>query len=144
MAHPAPTREDHRAFCRAEGWEEVRSARGGHVGHRLTYELSLPDGRILRTRISHPPGRQTYAARLWSHILREQLAVDEATFWACVRDGVTPARSIARPQPRGIPSDLFHLLTTTARLPVADVQRMTRDEAIAAAQRFWSRQPDET
>jgi hypothetical protein len=46
--------------------------------HHVTYELDLPDGRILRTRISHPPGRTTYGpSSLWAHVPRDQLQVSE-------------------------------------------------------------------
>lgn len=82
MSWPAPTRADHDTFCRTEGWTRVRDATGHTGTQHITDELSLPDGRILRTRISHPPNRTTYGLRMWAHILRDQLCVDEATFWA--------------------------------------------------------------
>lgn len=43
-----------------------------------------PDGRVLRTRVSHPVDRTDYGKSLWSHILRDQLEVSEAQFWECV------------------------------------------------------------
>ena len=92
-SYPAPTFADHAAFCKAEGWSEVRSATGGRVRHHATYELALPDGRVLRTRMSRPPDGRTYGPALWAHILRDQLEVDEGTFWRCVQDGVLPSRT---------------------------------------------------
>src|SRR4051794_37351203 len=84
VSRPQPTRDHHDRFCRIEGWRQVRNARGGTGTHHVTYELDLPDGRILRTRISHPVDRSTYGPAIWNHVLRDQLQVDEATFWACV------------------------------------------------------------
>jgi hypothetical protein len=139
---PAPTRGDHQAFCANEGWELVRNARGKTSGHHaLTYELTLHDGRILRTRISHPPNGSTYGANIWGHILRDQLNVDEETFWACVRNGVKPDRGEPEAPAEALPADLAHLLVTRLQLSSAEVALMTKDEAIARMQEFWS-QPD--
>src|SRR3954469_23640834 len=92
VSWPRPTRQDHEEFCRTEGWRPVRDARGRTGTHHITYEFDLPDGRVLRTRISHPPDRSGYGAAIWSHILRDQLQVSEAEFWRCVRDGTGPDR----------------------------------------------------
>ena len=139
MSWPAPTRADHQVFCETEGWEVVRNARGKASGHHaVTYEFHLRDGTILRTRISHPPDRTNYGANVWSHILRDQLGVDEAGFWACVRDGVKPKRGEAETPPEALPADLVHLLIGRLRLTAAEIAGMTRDEAIARMQKYWS------
>lgn len=141
MNWPAPTRRDHDAFCENEGWELVRDARGRTSGHHArTYELQLHDGRILRTRISHPPDGSTYGANIWSHILRDQLAVDEETFWACARDGVKPDRGQREVSGETLPADLAHLLVTRLRLSGEEIAQMSRSEAIARMQEFWSQQ----
>lgn len=138
MSQPAPTRADHEKFCRIEGWTPVRDAQGRTGTHHATYELALPDGRVLRTRISHPPDRTTYGPGLWSHITRDQLDVDEPTFWACVRNGIPPARG-APPVPIDtLPAELVALLTRRAGLPEREVAAMTRDEAIARLNEYWS------
>src|SRR5258708_780810 len=127
MTWPAPTRRDHQAFCETEGWGIVRNARGKTSGaHAVTYELPLPGGRILRTRISHPPDSSTYGASMWSHILRDQLDVDEETFWACARNGVKPDRGEPETPPRALPADLAHLLVTRLRLSSAEIAQMSR------------------
>lgn len=90
--YPAATREDHDDFCVTEKWQLVRGASGQPVRHHRTYELALWDGQVLRTRISRPVDRSTYAAGMWTHILRTQLAVDAEAFWACVRDKKLPDR----------------------------------------------------
>lgn len=141
MKWPAPTRQHHQSFCENEGWEQVRNARGKTSGHHAaTYEFRLHDGRILRTRISHPPDGSTYGASIWSHILRDQLDVDEETFWACARDGVKPGRG-APPEPEaGIPAEVMHLLINRVGLSGAEITGMTRAEAIARLNRFWTEQ----
>lgn len=134
-----PTRADHQKFCLTEGWSQVRTARGRKGAHHLTYELVLPDGRILRTRISHPPDRSDYGPSLWSHILRDQLAVSDAGFWACVDDGVLPHRG-GTPVPEGepIPLDIVWQLRDRVGLPEHEIARMTRQEAIDRVHRYWT------
>ena len=135
---PAPTRESHEVFCKIEGWQPVRNARSQTGTHHVTYELQLYDGRILRTRISHPVNRETYGESLWSHILRDQLEVDQATFWACVQEGRKPDRGVPESPPEALPADLVHLLLTRVHLSEAEVAHMSRDEAIARMQQYWA------
>lgn len=81
MTHPAASKADHERFCRTEGWDQVRSARGGGVGHHLTYEFTLADGRILRTQISRPVrSSQTYGPSPFAHILADQFDVTAEQF----------------------------------------------------------------
>ncbi len=138
MTWPTPTRKDHEKFCRLEGWRPVRNARGSSGTHHLTFELDLPDGRILRTRVSHPPDRTDYGPSLWGHILRDQLQVDESEFWACVHNGAKPDRGIPEPPPTALPADLVHLLITRVGLPEPEVAAMTKKEAIARLQQHWN------
>lgn len=142
MSHPAPTRADHEAFCKAEGWTLVRDARGRTGTHHLTYELALADGRILRTRISHPPDRTTYGHSIWSHILRDQLGVSTDEFWACVRGGVLPGRSVPQVPERALPADLVWQLVTKWHVPESEVAQMTRDEAVERLTIFWQTRAD--
>jgi hypothetical protein len=139
VSWPAPTRADHEKFCRAEGWTRVRNATGGRVQHHATYELALPDGRILRTRISHPPDRSTYGASMWSHILRDQMDVSESDFWACVQDSALPARSSAPIVAREpIPVQVAYALIHTVHLSDAEVGSMTKEQAIERLTAFWT------
>jgi hypothetical protein len=104
----------------------------------VTYELHLHDGQILRTRISHPVNRDTYGPRIWAHILRDQLDVDQATFWACVQDGIKPNRGAPERPAGALPADLVQMLLTRVRLSEAEVAAMSRDEAIARMQQYWT------
>lgn len=98
--HPQAARADHDDFCTTENWALVRGATGKPVARHRTYELALPDGRILRTRISRPVDRTQYRDSVWSHILRTQLQVTADEFWECVTDEVLPQRSRST-TPRG-------------------------------------------
>ncbi len=140
MTHPAPTRADHEAFCTVEGWTRVRDARGRTGTHHVTFELALSDGRILRTRISHPPDRTTYGPALWRHILRDQLDVSPDEFWACVADGTRPVRSAPQVPAHALPADLVWQLVTKMHLSESDVARMTTAQAVEHLARYWAGQ----
>lgn len=131
---PAPTREDHDDFCVNERWTIVRGAAGKPVTHHRTYELTLWDGRILRTRISRPVDRTDYSPAMWSHILREQLEVTSEVFWLCAKDGILPDRGAPEPpRPRGgVPLYLVRELT---RLGMSEGEIVQLDAA-TAAQRY--------
>ncbi|MGH3253719.1 MAG: cytotoxic translational repressor of toxin-antitoxin stability system [Trebonia sp.] len=139
MTWPEPTRADHERFCLAEGWRWVRDARGRAGTHHVTYELTLHDGRVLRTRISHPPDRTAYGPSLWAHILRDQLHVDQETFWACVRDGGLPDRGVPAVPGNALPADLVHLLLTRVGLREGEVRLLSKADAIARIQQYWMR-----
>jgi hypothetical protein len=138
VSWPAPSRKDHEAFCEAEEWQRARDARGRTGTYHVTYEVGLADGRILRARISHPVDRSGYGPSLWSHILRDQLQVTEAEFWACVRDGVKPGRGVPEVPATALPADLVHMLISRVGLAEAEVAAMSKDEAVARLQRYWT------
>ncbi|MFV2087505.1 hypothetical protein [Micromonospora sp. LOL_021] len=64
MTWPQPVRQAHEKFCQHEQWTRVRDARGRTGTHHVTFELGLADGRILRTRLSHPVDRSVYGRSL--------------------------------------------------------------------------------
>jgi hypothetical protein len=138
MTWPQATREDHERFGQAEDWRRVRDATGRTGTHHVTYELALPDGQVLRTRISHPPGRTGYGASLWSHILRDQLKVTQEVFWACVRDGTPPDRGTPAVPAQALPADVVYLLLTRVGLTEGEIRQLSRSEAIASLQQYWT------
>lgn len=137
MSWAAPTRADHEKFCRVEGWTPVRDSIGRTGTHHITYELALPDGRVLRTRISHPPDRSTYGPGLWSHILRDQLDVDEAAFWTALRDKVLPPRTVTTLGAETVPTELALLLVNRVGLTRKQIAAMSKSEAIERLNRYW-------
>ena len=138
VSHPAPTRRDHLRFCQVEGWSLVRSAVGKRSTHHETYELELPDGSVLRTRISRPPDRTGYGAALWSHILRDQLQTSPDEFWQCVQTGTPPDRGASPAQAGAIPTDLLYLLKNRVGLTDEELAEMSRQTAIERAQQYWT------
>ena len=135
---PAPNRADHQRFCEHEGWRAVRDARGRNGAHHITFELDLPDGRTLRTRVSHPPDRTTYGPALWAHILRDQLDVSEQEFWASVKDGEQPDRGAPAVPAPALPAEIVHLLLTRVGLTEAEIGVMSKDDAVRRLAEFWS------
>jgi len=92
----------------------------------------------LRTRISHPVDRGTYGPNMWSHVLRDQLQVAEAEFWNCVRNGVKPDRGMPEVPMGALPADLVHILVTRVGLADAEVAAMSKEQALARLQRYWT------
>lgn len=140
MKFPPATRKDHEKFCETEGWTRRKSARGKENTHHYNYELALPNGEILWTRISHPVNRNDYGPGMWADILRDQLRVNEATFWECVKNGVKPDRGAATaPRGEAIPLGVVHVLTSFG-VPEVEVMRMTKAEAIERMAQLYTDQ----
>jgi hypothetical protein len=135
--HPPATRDHHETFCTTEKWNPVLNARGKSVGHHVTYELPLRDGRILRTRISRPVDRTTYGPSIWGAILRDQLDVSADEFWACVTAGTVPRRGAIELPQGSLPLQLVMQLTKTVGHSEAAVARMTKSEAVQALNDYW-------
>ncbi|QQN78287.1 cytotoxic translational repressor of toxin-antitoxin stability system [Streptomyces sp. XC 2026] len=138
MTWPQPDRENHDRFCRTEEWKQVRDARGRTGTHHVTFELALYDGRILRTRISHPVDRTRYGPAIRRHILRDQLDVTEEEFWACAQRGELPDRGTPEPPREALPADLVHLLLHRVGLDEGTVAGMTKNDAVARLQQYWT------
>ncbi len=137
----AASRRDHKRFCEIEAWTEVRNARGKPTQHHITYELTVPDGRVLRTRISRPANTEIYGPGLWGHILDEQLDVTEDEFWDCVDNGILPARTpaVAELPQTALPADLVYQLVHTLGLGAKEIEGMTPEEAVRLLTQHWSR-----
>ncbi|MFD4758524.1 cytotoxic translational repressor of toxin-antitoxin stability system [Streptomyces sp. NPDC058439] len=138
MNRPQPDRERHEKFCAVEKWERVRDARGRTGTQHVTYELTLHDGRILRTRISHPVDRTVYGAGMWGHILRDQLDVSEGEFWDCVLGGRLPDRGAPAVPKEALPTDLVHLLIHRVGLAEEAVAELTKEDAVARLHQYWT------
>lgn len=137
MTWPPADRRAHEKFCEVEDWVRVRDARGRTGTHHVTYELTLKDGRILRTRISHPVDRTSYGPSMWAHILRDQLSITEQEFWACVNDGIKPSRGAPNVPAEALPAELVFLLINRVGLDETAVAAMTKDQAAARLNEYW-------
>lgn len=131
---PQADRAVHKQFVETEGWTEVDSA------HHDTYELELPNGDVLRTRISRPPSKKhTYGRSMWSHILRDQLDVTAAEFWACVNEGQIPDRGEDDAAPaEAIPVEVVQLLVDRVGLTARQVKSLSRADAIERLNQYWA------
>ncbi|MFV0459757.1 MAG: hypothetical protein ACK5MT_13410 [Actinomycetales bacterium] len=135
---PPGTRVDHETFCTTEGWTERKRATGKRGSHHVNYELALPDGSVLYTRISHPVDRTDYGPSIWSHILRDQLHVTADQFWDCVEHQKAPDRGQTPDVPEAIPLGVVRALTMQACIPESEVRTMTKAEAIARLSEFYT------
>ena len=127
--HPAPTRKHHEKFCVTEGWTRVTDARGRAVSHHATFTFATPQGDILRTRISHPIGRDTYAPSMWAHILRDQLHVSADEFWACVLKGAQPDRGAPKIPDAALPLPLVARLVRELGLSREEIAKLSAETA---------------
>lgn len=135
---PPATRVDHETFCTTEGWAERKRATGKRGSHHVNYEVALPDGSVLYTRISHPVDRTDYGPSIWAHILRDQLDVTAEEFWDCVNHQVVPNRGHTPEVTDAIPLGVIRALTQEARIPEVEVHAMTKAEAIARLGEFYT------
>lgn len=128
-----PTFRDLKTYLEREGgWEEVPVlARGRRrLGDHRRYRKTLPDGSVLRTKVSHALGDE-FGPDLFSHILRAQLRTTMEHFRDVLagRSAGEATASADRPEP--IPGWLITRLLYTVGVPEADVRQMTADEARA-------------
>ena len=137
MTEPQPTRADHDWFCTVEGWRPVRDIVSRTGTRRVLYELALPNGRRLRTSVSHPVDQNEYPPRLWEHILEDELEVSHEEFWACVKDGNLPSRGTPASEGESLPAQLVSLLIHTVGISEDEVAAMTKEQAIERLNEFW-------
>lgn len=128
------------AYLDRDGWvQEPNLARGRRRtgGHRR-YRKELPDGTTLRTKVSHALSDEI-GIDLFKHILRDQLRVDEARFWAVVRGQVQQTPDALPPEEETIPGWLVQRLLFTVGLPEAEVRNLTPKQALELWATFISR-----
>jgi len=120
-------------FCVIDGWTELRGARGVGRDH-LFFVKELPDGRTLRTKVSHGThGKDSYSRGLWKHIWSEQLGLAaESEFWAVLKlHRPAQRQGEAELQPAGpaVPGWLVQRLIHTAGLREDEVAKLSAEEA---------------
>jgi hypothetical protein len=128
-----PTFRDLKTYLdRDGGWEEIPNlARGRRrVGDHWRYRKTLPDGTVLRTKVSHALADEI-GPDLFSHILRDQLHATMENFDDVLagRASDEAAASDGRPEP--MPGWLVARLLYTVGVPEDEVRQMTIDEARA-------------
>lgn len=118
----------------------MKSARG-RVPDHFRYRKILPDGRVLRTKVSH--GKMQYGPKLWAQTWRTQLGLESSEeFWDCLKSRRPVGRGIdEQPATAGIvrlPIGLVVSLTRVVGLDESIVLAMSAGEAEARWQEFLS------
>lgn len=132
-----PTFRDLKSYLERDGgWEEIPNlARGRRrVGDHWRFRKTLPDGSVLRTKVSHALGDEI-GPDLLRHIVRDQLQTTMAHFRDVVAGRATKPAEDAR-QSEPVPGWLVRRLTHTAGIPEDEVRRMSSDEARGRWERF--------
>lgn len=131
---------DLKRYVENDGWAEERGrARGrARAGDHWRYSKELADGPVLRTKVSHSV-RDEIGPSLFAHILRDQLKVDEATFWAIVHGRAAP-RVPDVPTAPTVPGWLVQRLILTVGLPEEAVRQLSAEDAAAAWEAYQARE----
>ena len=129
----------HRTFVEREGWEEKGTGRSAsRVGDHHRYTLTLANGEVLYTRVSHGSG-QIDDSKLIESILHNQLHVTEEEFWACVDRRVLPRRPTPDPGPAvptSLDTKLMRNLIAKVGLTAAEVEGLSKEEAVERWHRY--------
>ncbi len=136
---PPPSFDDLRRFCELDGWEELPRVRGGTGDHRR-YRKVLPDGMILRTKVSHGSGAIGDPG-LWRRIWRDQLGLDsEDAFWRALRESRPVDRGDASPATPAGPSIPGWVVAGLRRAAIneAEVRTLTAAEARRRLEAIWA------
>jgi hypothetical protein len=119
-----PTWSQVEAFCRKDGWEEIRET--DHVFYRRVLE----NGTVLETHRSFST-KKTMRGDRFALILRTQLRVSAADFWASLRSGRPAPRSTAPPRdaPPLLPAWLVRALEREAGQTEAEIAELDEEKA---------------
>ena len=127
-----PTWGEIERFCRIDGWRESR--RTDHV----FFEKTLSDGTVLRTHRSFATGKTMSPGR-FKDILRSQLQVREADFWAALENKEPVARPSEPPEEEAaLPAYLVRVLKDELHLSEPEIAELSLEEAQRLVQEHWS------
>ena len=131
---------DLKAYVERDGWtlERNHARRRSTTGDHWRYSKEQPTGSTLRTKVSHSV-RDVIGPSLFGHILRDQLHVDETTFWAVVRGRTAPDVAVAATTPLP-PGWLVQRLIVTVGMSEDDVRTLSAENASAAWEAFQTRE----
>lgn len=127
-----PTWGEIERFCRIDGWREKR--RTGHV----FFEKVLADGTVLRAHRSFAGGKTMSPGR-FKAILRNQLQVSEADFWAALETKAPVARPSEPPKEEAaLPAHLVRVLKDELHLSEPELAELSLEEAQRLVHEHWS------
>ncbi|MFC4131027.1 hypothetical protein ACFOZ4_10470 [Hamadaea flava] len=62
----------------------------------------------------------------------------DVEFWRCVQEGVLPDRGRPEVPAEALPAELVYLLINRVGLDEAVIAKMTKDEAVARLNEYWT------
>ncbi len=121
-------------FCRIDGWQKERS-----TAHDI-WTKTLPTGELLWTMTSHSASKAMSPGR-FKRILRDQLKVTEAAFWATHASGEPVDRpALVEPaSPTELPLYLIAVLAGELHMSPGEIARLELDEAERLVHAHWRR-----
>ena len=120
-------------FCRIDGWRESR-----RTDHAF-FEKALADGTVLRTHRSFAGGKTMSPGR-FKAILRNQLRVSEADFWAALETGEPVPRPSEPPaEEAAIPAYFVRVLKTELLLSEPEIAQLSPEDAQRLVHEHWSK-----
>lgn len=127
-----PTYGEIEAFCRSDGWHEVRSTK------HIFFEKRLQDGRVLQTHRSSSTDKTMSPGR-FKAILATQLEVSADDFWETLRTGdPAPRPSAPPPPPDTVPLYAVRVLMEHDHLSLDEIAGMGRAAAERRVQEIWA------
>jgi len=140
MTPDAPAWGEIEKFLQADGWTRLpASSRGGSGRRHIFFEKLLDSGELLQTHISHSrrggpsPGR-------FGLILREQIKVSRAEFWAALSSG----EPVPRPAPIKTEQQVEHeawvlaVLTGELHMAVEQIEQLNVEQARQLVLDHWA------
>ena len=140
MTPTSPSWADVERFLGVDGWRQIPAGeRGGRRQTHIFFEKPLPDGRLLRTHISHDRSKKISPGRFGT-ILREQLEVSRADFWEAIRSG----RQVSRPvETEAAPVEhdawVIAVLVGELHMGAEEIEGLSEQEAVALVHDHWAR-----
>ena len=115
------------------GWDEIPNLVRGRrrVGDHRRYRQVLPDGTVLRTKVSHALDAEI-SPDLLGHIVRDQLGTTMQHFRDVVAGRLPESDTVSGKTPESIPGWLVVRLISTVGLPEEEVRAMSAEGARAA------------
>ena len=141
MTPDAPTWGEMEKFLQADGWTRLPpSSRGGSGQRHIFFEKLLDSGELLQTHISHSrrggpsPGR-------FGVILREQLKVSRAAFWAALSSGEPVPRPASVETEQQVEHEAWVLAVLAGELHMTaeQIEALDAEQARQLVLDHWSR-----
>lgn len=139
MTPTSPSWGDIRDFLAADRWQELPSAaRGGSQTDHIWFAKTLPDGRLLQTKVSHST-KKTVSAGRFRAICRHELEVSVNEFWACARSGKPLDRPVPIDEPEyQHPAWVVNVLVGQLHMSGEEVAKLGREEAERLVHEHWA------